>query len=319
LFGAFVDAVQVFWHNLSAVRWAPLGIALAIQLAKLVVRSFAWRNILVAAYPDERITRRSVLGAYAAGIGVNAIAPARAGDVVKLYLVKRRIGGSAYPTLAPTLVVETLVDFLVAGVIFLWALSAGVIPSRQVIEQLPSVDWSLPLRHPNVTIIAAGAILLSLLLLGMLAGHRVVAFRRKVGRGFAILSDWRAYLRLVVSWQLLSWVARLVSIYYFLRAFRLTPSLHNALVVQTVESLATVMPFTPGGAGTKQGLTAYALRNEFSVSSVISFSVGMNIALVVVNVLVGFAALFLMARTLRWRKLADAQKEESEGTTTLAR
>jgi uncharacterized membrane protein YbhN (UPF0104 family) len=319
LFGAFVDAVQVFWHHLSAVRWQPLGIGLAIQLAKLVVRSFAWRNILVAAYPGERITRRSVLGAYAAGVGVNAIAPARAGDVVKLYLVKHRIAGAAYPTLAPTLIVETLFDFVVAGVIFLWALSAGVIPSRRVIKQLPSVDWSLPLRHPNVTILVVGVILLSLLLLGMLAGHRVVAFRRKVGRGFAILSDFRAYLRLVVSWQLLSWVARLLSIYYFLQAFRLTPSLHNALVVQTVESLATVMPFTPGGAGTKQGLTAYALRNEFSVSAVISFSVGMNIALVVVNVLVGFAALFLMARTLRWRRLADAQKKESEETTTLAR
>jgi hypothetical protein len=45
---------------------------------------------------------------------------------------------------------------------------------------------------------------------------------------------------------------------------------------------------------------------------VISFSVGMNIATVVVNVLVGFAALFVMARTLRWRRLADAQKRESK-------
>jgi uncharacterized membrane protein YbhN (UPF0104 family) len=317
--GAFVDAVQVFWHHLSSVRWTPLGIALAIHLVKLVMRSFAWRNIVAAAYPGTRIGRLPVLGAYVAGVGVNAIAPARAGDVVKLYLVKHRVPRSAYPTLAPTLVVETLVDFVVAGAVFLWALSAGVVPSRQVIERIPTVDWSWPLRHPNVTLAVIAALVFGLLLVGFRARRRVETFRRQVSRGFAILGDRRAYLRLVVSWQLLSWIARLGSIYFFLRAFRLTPSLHNALVVQTVDSLSTLMPFTPGGAGTKQGLTAYALRDEFSVSSVISFSVGMNIALVVANVLVGFAALFLMARTLRWRKLADAQKAESEGATTLAR
>jgi uncharacterized membrane protein YbhN (UPF0104 family) len=312
LFGAFVDAVQVFWHHLSAVRWGPLGIAIVFHLLKVVVRGFAWRNILAASYPEERITRRAVFGAYVAGVGVNAIAPARAGDLVKLYLVKRRIPNSGYATLAPTLVVETLFDFVAAGAIFLWALTAGVVPSTQVIKRLPSVDWSWPLQHPNAAIVIGASILVALLLVGMRAGRHVDAFRRQVERGFAILSDFRAYLRLVVSWQALSWVARLASIYFFLRAFRLTPSLHNALVVQTVESLATLMPFTPGGAGTKQGLTAYALREEFSVSAVISFSVGMNIATVVVNVLVGFAALFVMARTLRWRRLAESQKQESK-------
>ena len=62
-----------------------------------------------------------VCGAYVAGVGVNAIAPARAGDVVKLYLVRHRIAGSAYPTLASSLVVETLFDFVAAGSIFIWA------------------------------------------------------------------------------------------------------------------------------------------------------------------------------------------------------
>jgi uncharacterized membrane protein YbhN (UPF0104 family) len=320
VFGAFLDAVQVFWHHLSAVRWGPLGIALLLNFLRIAVRSLAWRNILTAAYPEAQIKRATIFGAYFVGVGVNSIAPARAGDVVKLYLVRHRVPGSSYATLAPTLVVETLFDFVAAGAIFLWALSAGVVPSAQVIKRLPSVDLAWPLRHPNIAIIVAAVIVLGLLLFGMAAGHRVEAFRQKFARGFAILSDLGAYLRLVVSWQALSWVFRLGAIYYFLQAFRLTPSLHNALVVQTVESLATLLPFTPGGAGTKQGLTAYALRHEFSVSSVISFSVGMNIASVVANVVIGFAALFLMARTLRWRKLADAQKqEESEGATTLAR
>jgi uncharacterized membrane protein YbhN (UPF0104 family) len=311
--GAFIDAVQTFWAHISAVRWGPLGIALAFNLLKLVVRAFAWRNILAASYPGVPIRRHSVFGAYMAGVGVNAIAPARAGDLVKLYLVKRRVEGSTYTTLAPTLVVETLFDFFAAGAIFLWALTAGVLPSREVIKRLPSVDWAWPLQHPNVSIVVSACVVLGLLLAGMVAGRRIEAFRQKIGRGFAILSDIREYLRLVVSWQVLSWVFRLATVYFFLRAFQLTASVHNTLVVQTVESLSTLLPFTPGGAGTKQGLTVYALH-EPSASAEVSFSVGMNIALVAFSVVLGFAALFLMARTLRWRKLADAQKkEESEG------
>jgi uncharacterized membrane protein YbhN (UPF0104 family) len=308
---AFFHAVSVFWDHLAAVRWQALAIALGWQYLKLVLRGLAWRNILAAAYPETRVRTLPVFGAYVAGVGVNAIAPARVGDVVKLYLVKHRIDGSTYPALASSLFTETLFDFVAAGAIFVWALTAGVVPSRKVIEHLPSVDWSWPLRHPRATA-AIGVLLLLLVIAGVVyARRRVESFRRDLGRGVAILHDRRAYFSRVVSLQALSWVARLATIYWFLKAFRLTPSLHNALVVQTVDSLSTLMPVTPGGAGTKQGLTAYALRNEFSVPAVVSFSVGMNIAIVVANVVLGAAALLLMARTLRWRKLADAQKQEA--------
>jgi uncharacterized membrane protein YbhN (UPF0104 family) len=300
----------VFWHHLSSVRWAPLGIALALHVLKLVLRGVAWRNILAAAYPETRVRHVQVFGAYVAGVGVNAIAPARAGDLVKLYLVHRRIEGATYPTLASSLVVETLFDFVAASAIFIWALTVDVIPSRAVLERLPSVDWSWPARHERATLIIGGVVVLLLVAAILYLRRRVESFREQFGRGFAILRDRSAYLTRVVSLQALSWVARLATIYFFLQAFRLTPSLHNALVVQTVDSVSTLMPITPGGAGTKQGLTVYALRDEFSVSSVVSFSVGMNIALVVANVVLGGIALLLMARTLRFRRLADDARAE---------
>lgn len=308
---AFFDAVAVFWDHLAAVRWEPLAIAVGCQYLRLVLRGLAWRNILAAAYPETRVRTLPVFGAYVAGVGVNAIAPARMGDLVKLYLVKHRIDGSTYPALASSLFTETLFDFVAAGAIFVWALTAGVVPSRRVIEHLPSVDWSWPLQHPKATVAIAIALLVLAVAGIVYARRRVESFRRDLGRGVAILHDRAAYFRKVVSLQALSWVVRLATIYWFLKAFRLTPSLHNALVVQTVDSLSTLMPVTPGGAGTKQGLTAYALRNEFSVSAVVSFSVGMNIAIVVANVLLGAVALLLMARTLRWRRLAQAQKQEA--------
>ena len=62
--------------------------------------------------PLDRVT-----GAYFAGTGINAVAPARSGDVVKLVLVKAELPGTTYTTLAPTLIVETLFDAVVASVV----------------------------------------------------------------------------------------------------------------------------------------------------------------------------------------------------------
>ena len=69
-------------------------------------------------------------------------------------------------------------------------------------------------------------------------------------------------------------------------------SIHNALLAQVVDSLATLFPATPGGAGTKQGLIVFLFRGQaISRSLLLAFSVGMNIALVVFNVVLGGIAL----------------------------
>jgi hypothetical protein len=57
------------------------------------------------------------------------------------------------------------------------------------------------------------------------------------------------------------------------------------------------------------------LEGEASRSALLSFSVGMNIALVVVNVVVGFAAIAVMARTLDFRRLARAAEADAEAAS----
>jgi len=109
-----------------------------------------------AAYPGARLRYRHAVGAYVAGVGVNSVLPARGGDVVKLYLVKHRTEGSTYPTLASTLVVETIFDFFVAGGLMIWALSIGVLPTHQVYARIPTVDWKFFLLHERATLIGLG-------------------------------------------------------------------------------------------------------------------------------------------------------------------
>ncbi len=308
--GAFFHAVHVFADQLAAVRWQFLALALAIHLVRLVLRTIAWRTILSASYPAERIPFRSTFGAYLAAVGVNSVAPARAGDVVRLYLIRHRIAGATYATLAPTLIAETMLDFFVGGGFILWALFIGVLPTHEVYSRLPSVDWGFFIRYERETAVGL-ALLVAALVIGFIVFiERGGATRERVLRGFAILHDPPRLLRGVLLPQALSWVFRVASIFYFLQAFHVHATIHNALLALVVDSLATLFPATPGGAGTKQGLIVFLFRGEaVSRSLLLAFSVGMNIALVVFNLALGALAMFLMARTISWRRLKAEQAQ----------
>jgi len=302
----FFHAVRAFFEHLAAVDFGALAIACAFQIGRLLVRTRAWRNIVAAAYPDARVRWRHVLGGYLGGVGLNAITPARGGDLLKLFLVKRRVEGSSYPTLTATLVVETLFDAVVGIALLLWAIHLGVLPSLDRLPRLPSVDWGWPLRHPRVAEIGALVLGMAIGVLLVVATRRVQAFWRRVAQGFAILQRPSDYLTGVVTWQALSWGCRLGSVYWMLRAFNVPASVHNALLVQVAQSLSTVLPITPGGAGTEQGLLLFLFRGKVGRTELLSFSVGMHIAIVVVNVTLGALAVALMTRSLRFRRLEQA-------------
>src|SRR5207249_6886498 len=136
--------------------------------------------------------------------------------------------------------------------------------------------------------------------------RRARAFKAHFRQGFMILGDRMRFLREVASWQALSWVLRDASIYFFLRAFHVDASAHNVLLVLAVQSISTLLPFTPGGVGTQQGFLVYVFRNaapHIQQTSVLSFSIGMYVATTALNLLVGFAAILAMLRTLHWRKV----------------
>jgi uncharacterized membrane protein YbhN (UPF0104 family) len=311
--GHFLHAVGVFFHHLTAVQWEFFGYAVACHVVKLLFRAGAWRAIINAAYPEGRLKFRTAFGAYVAGVGVNSIVPARGGDVVKLYLVKHRLPGSSYATLTPTLIVETLFDFVTAGALIIWAMTSGVLPTHQLYSRIPTVDWKFFLRHERFTAIALAVLLLAGVIAFFWIRQRVDEFRAHVRQGFAILDDRQRFLRRVILPQSISWVFRIASLYFFLKAFRVHASIHNALLVQVVDSLATLFPATPGGAGTKQGLTEFLFRGRgVSHTLLLAFSVGMNIAIVVVNVLMALIAIGLMARTLSFKKLRQASRAEEQ-------
>ena len=86
----------------ASTRGWPL-LALLLHVANHVLRSLAWRNVVAAAYPDRRVPLLPIAAAYAAGVALNAVAPARGGDAAKVALVRAAIPGSSVPTIAATI------------------------------------------------------------------------------------------------------------------------------------------------------------------------------------------------------------------------
>jgi uncharacterized membrane protein YbhN (UPF0104 family) len=307
-------AIGVFFDHLASVEWKWLALGIGCHLCKLLAVSRAWRNILKAAYPKQRIRWPQMFGAYVAGTGVNAIVPARGGDVVRLFLARHRIPSSTYTTLVSTSLLQTLFDMAVASCFIIWAVTQNVLPGIDVLKSpsLPSLDYGWAFRHPTAGLILFGLLLLfGTALVGWVA-ERVDHFKAKVAQGFSAFSDRSYYVQHVVVWQLADWSLRLATVFFFLRAFGIPATLHNALLVQVSQSLATIFPVSPAGIGTEQALLVYVFRNVTTKSAALSFSVGMRVTLIVVNAIVGFTAILLMTGTLRIRGAAQADRSGGE-------
>jgi uncharacterized membrane protein YbhN (UPF0104 family) len=307
-FRAVLDAIEVFFENLAAVHFGPLVLAIACHILKLMAATRAWRNIVADAYPDERVRWRQLFGAFTAGVGINAILPARGGDVVKLYLAKRSIRGSTYTTLASTLLVQSIFDFTVASILLVWAIQQGVLPGLDVLPHLPSFDFSWFFAHPEASAVILAALFVGLVALAVWLEQHVTAFHARVAQGFRVLGDRPRYLRRVALWQAVDWGLRIATVYFFLHAFDVEADLRNAFLGQVANSLATVLPISPGGIGTEQALIVYVLSGEAARTDLLSLSVGMRLTLTIVNVALGFGAIFLMLRTFRYRRLVASER-----------
>src|SRR4051794_27337391 len=95
----FFDAVNTFFSNLASVSWGTLAVGLVFFSIYLTIRSRAYFHVLRAAYPDTRMRWREIWGAYVAAYGFNNVVPARGGDIMKLFLVRRSVPDSSYPAI----------------------------------------------------------------------------------------------------------------------------------------------------------------------------------------------------------------------------
>ena len=315
---AFGRATARFFDHLSDIHWVPFGLALLCLAAMQLARAWAWRNVLRAAYPGTRIPFLRLSAAYLAGAGINAILPAHAGDATKIFLAKRQIPGSSYPAVTSSFLVQTVFDTTVGLLVLFYAISQGLLPEPPQLPHLPAFELSFWAEHPQVFLIVTAALLLAIAIGIFLLAHRVRRFWERVRQGVAILRTPRRYLREVAAWQGVGWLLRFAAFWLFLEAFGIGGSVGNVMLVMSVQAIANIVPFTPGGAGAQQALLVATLHGP-SRTAVLSFSVGTQIAMAAWSVVLGFAAMLLVFRTTDWRGLIEQAEEDHARAAVAAR
>jgi uncharacterized membrane protein YbhN (UPF0104 family) len=304
-----LDGVNAFFDQLGSVSFGALALAICCHLLKMACTSRAWRNVLAAAYPEERVPWISIYGAYLAGVGINAIIPARAGDAVRIVLAHRAIQNSTYTTVVSSTLVLSLFDVAAASFFLAWAIGIGGLPGIDVLSHLRSFDFAWILAHPLLLDLAvAGIVVVIGVVCIWVAGH-VANFRDRVAQAFRVMSPPSRYLRKVAVWQAADWSLRLMTIWFLLAAFHIPQTLRNTGLVQVSQSVSTLFPITPAGVGTEQAFLLYALSGVASAAVLLAFSVGAKLTITVTNVVAGFTAIFLILRTVRFNQVLRSEPE----------
>jgi uncharacterized membrane protein YbhN (UPF0104 family) len=311
-FRSFFDAAAEFFAHLADIGWGAFALALVFLLGMQLARTRAWQNVLRAAYPRTRISYLRLCGAYLAGAGLNAVMPARVGDVTKIFLAKNQIRSSSYPAITSSFLVQTIFDSAVGALVLLLALTQGLLPRPPELPRLPAFEISFWAEHPQALVFAITVLGVGFLVVFAILARRVELFWERVKQGLVILTDPVRYLREVAAWQGLGWACRFGAFWFFLEAFGIGGSISNVILVMSVQAVSTVVPFTPGGAGAQQALLVATLEGP-SRAAVLSYSVGQQIAMAAWSVVLGFAAILIIFRTTDWRGLVRAAESEAGG------
>jgi uncharacterized membrane protein YbhN (UPF0104 family) len=192
----------------------------------------------------------------------------------------------------------------------IFAFTQGVFPKPPDFSKLNAFDLSFFASHFDftlflITFLAVGAIAIVAIL-----SARIKAFWSRVRQGFAILRDRRRYLREVCAWQAASWLSRFTAYWLMLDAFHIGGSIRNALLVQGVQVVSTIVPLTPGGAGVQQALLITVFAGAASSSEVAAYSVGQQIALAAFALGLGFVALISIFKVRSFKEVIRLGREQ---------
>jgi uncharacterized membrane protein YbhN (UPF0104 family) len=306
---SFFDAVGSFFSSLADVSWGSLIVGLVCFGIYLTLRSRAYFHVLRAAYPTEPIQWRRIWGAYVAAYGFNNVIPARGGDVMKLFLVKTSVPHSTFSAIGASFFVELVFDATLGIPILLFAFTQGVFPKPPDFASLDAFDLSFFAQHPRFMLFLLTALAIAGLVGFAVLSRRVVAFWSRVRQGVTILFDRRRYFREVWLVQFAGWLFRFTAFWNLLEAFGIGGSVKNVLLVLGVNAVASVVPFTPGGAGVQQAFLVKVFAGTAAGATVAAYSVGQQIAIAAFSLALGFAALVGIFRFRSFKAVIEAGRQ----------
>lgn len=236
--------------DLAKADWSLIPPAIALYFVGVWVRSVRWRLLL----PEHTLKVSTLFRALVVGLTVNDVLPFRVGEVARAYLLARwcRI---PYGTTVASLVVERVLDGLSLAVLLLIALV--LVPSAPVYLLIGGVAATglfvtaaalLALAAWRASAITAVARFIGRLLPARF-GTVIEQVAASFARSLALVHSPGRLIRLL-GLSLLAWGAELGVFFVLLLSFRLPATYPLALLVGSAANFSTLVPSSPGYAGT---------------------------------------------------------------------
>jgi uncharacterized membrane protein YbhN (UPF0104 family) len=284
-------AIGLLLDSATSVNVPLLVLGALLYVFSQCVRTIGWHTILRAAYPQaHELRRRDVIRAYLAGSGLNAVIPARGGDVVKLAIVHRHIPGSRWSTLAATFLPETLFESAFGTVLVIWALARGFLPVPNAVGEVPAYDVSLFVEHPILATVVTAGVLAALYGLWRLLRRRGRVTVARVKQGLAILGSPGLFITGVVSWQAAARVIRLGSLAAFMGAFHLPVTLETVVLVMAAQGGGRIIPLAPASAGLRLAMLSYGFvevtGQAVDIAAITTFTFGVGAVLMLAGLVI---------------------------------
>ena len=245
------------WASVTAARPDFLLLSLAVTCGTFIVRAERWQYLLGPLGPTRFSTvfRTTVIG-----FAASAVLPARAGEVIRPYLLARREGLSATAAFA-TIVVERILDLiavlLLMAAFLIWfdpglesrdsavfraIRFGGLVMAPVAIGTLAAMFFMA--GHPerlHAWVLKAEAILPARLA-GMIA-----RLARTFAEGFAVVRS-PGRLLAALAWSIVLWVAIAAGIWSLSVAFGIAMPFTGAWLMLAPLVVGVAVP-TPGGVG----------------------------------------------------------------------
>jgi uncharacterized protein (TIRG00374 family) len=296
------------WAQVRAARYGWILPGVAVYFFGVWARTWRWDYLL---RPLKRISLRRLFPVVVIGYMGNNVYPARAGEVIRAYVLRRREGVSISASLA-TIVVERVFDGLVM-LIFVFIglpftpmpgwLQGMVIAASLLFFGALALFMTLAIKIEWAELAYGWAI------------DRVVPARFRVPvRGFAdrfmtglySLRSGRGVLMIFVT-SIVIWLAETVKYWFVMHAFDFTVPFWVLMLMNGIVNLATTIPSSPGYVGTFDA-PGIEILSIFGVerSLAAGYTLVLHAALWLPITLLGFW--YMGRESISWRDFGQAEK-----------
>lgn len=251
--------LEDFWQSVKRARYGWIVPGVAVYFVGVWVRAWRWHYLLG---PIKHIPTRTMFPVTCIGYMGNNIYPARAGEVLRAFILKRRAGVPVSASLA-TIIVERIFD----GVVML----GFVFVNLPELARLASADSGFVGDLQTLSLWGAGIFAIALLIFLLAAmfpqkaahlGQWLIdqllpkPIREKTSAIMHRFLDGLASLRspfhalMVFFTSVIIWLLETGKYWFVMHAFDFEVSFFALMLMNGVVNLATTIPSAPGYVGT---------------------------------------------------------------------